>query len=606
MAIVTFNKKQFEKDIGKLTENLKDKIAMFGTPIEKIENQEIQIEIFPDRPDLLSYQGYKRSFLAFLGKKTGLKKYKIKKPEKNYKVNIDSSVKDVRPYTACAIVKGIKLSDDKIKEIIEIQEKLHTTVGRKRKKLAIGIYPLEEIKLPITYKALEPDKIKFTPLESSRKMSGLEILQRHPVGKDYAHLLAGKTKFPIFIDANKNILSMPPIINSQLTGKITKKTKDVFVECSGYDFDLLKKCLNIIVTSLSDIGGTIYQMKLKYKKRELTPDLSTEKMKISLENTNKTLGLNLNEKQLKSLLEKMGYDYEKGFVQIPNWRLDILHEVDLIEDVAIAYGYDKFKPEIPSISTIGHEDPKETIKRKIAETLASIKFLEVSNYHLTNPNNQFKKMGIPEKQKKEFIKVEDSKTDYTILRKDLSHYMMKVFSENVDAEYPQKIFEIGKVFRETTQEDRKLIDKKSLRAGQDTVSKFGGNLQETEHLATAISPADFTQIKQVLKYLSRMLNIEIKSQETEDFPLHFIDGRVAEIILTNEDSDKLDSTKKREGGTFKSKKLGIAESEKKGSNSQIKIGYIGEIHPRILKNWKLKMPVVLFEISLEEIFEELI
>ena len=254
MANVKFNKQIFEKEIGKLTEDMQNKIALFGTPLESLDENEVELEIFPNRPDLISYQGFKRSFLAYLGKETGLKKYNLNKPEKDFKVIIDSSVDNVRPFTACAIVKELKLDDEKIKELIEIQEKLHTTVGRKRKKLAIGIYPLEKIKLPITYKALEPDKIKFIPLEMDREMSGLQILQRHPTGRDYAHLLAGKTKFPVFTDAENNVLSMPPIINSQLTGKIDTNTTEVFVECSGFDFEILNKCLNIVVTSLADIG----------------------------------------------------------------------------------------------------------------------------------------------------------------------------------------------------------------------------------------------------------------------------------------------------------------------------------------------------------------
>ena len=107
MAIITIDKKTFEKEIGKLNEKLKEKIDMFGTPIEEITKNEIHIEIFPNRPDLLSYQGFKRSFLAFLEKKPGLKQYNLNKPEKNYKVMIDSSLKTIRPYTACAIVKGV-------------------------------------------------------------------------------------------------------------------------------------------------------------------------------------------------------------------------------------------------------------------------------------------------------------------------------------------------------------------------------------------------------------------------------------------------------------------------------------------------------------------
>jgi len=545
MAIINFTQKQFEKDFGKLNENMQNKIAMFGTPLEKIEEGEVQIEIFPNRPDMLSYQGFKRAFSAFLGKKVGLKKYKINKPEKNYKVNVHSSVKDVRPYTACAIVKGLRLNNEKIEELIDIQEKIHITLGRKRKKLAIGIYPLEKIKLPITYKALEPDKIKFRPLESPKEMSGLEILQKHPTGKEYAHLLSGKTTFPIFIDSNKEILSMPPIINSELTGKIDEKTRDLFIECSGFDLDLLKKCLNIIVTVLNEMGGKIYQMKLNYGK---TPNLETEKMKISLENANKLLGLNLTEKQLEQNLRKMGHDYHKGIVEIASWRTDILHEVDLIEEVAIAYGYENFIPEIPKISTIGQEDPKETLKRKISDILAGLNMLEVSNYHLTNKENQFIKMGISKKQIKSFIEVEKSKTDYDLLRENLTHYLLKNLSENVDAEYPQKIFEIGTVFE--------------LKSNK---------INEKEKLGIALTPSNYTEIKQILGYLSAMINVEFNIEESKNTPNGFIDGRTAEIFL--------------------------------GKTS---IGHMGEIHPKILNNWKIKMPIALLEIDLEKIFEKLL
>jgi len=548
MAIVNINKKEFEKDIGKLDGKMLERIAMFGTPIEEMDENrgEFQIEVFPNRPDLLSYHGFKRSFLAFLGKKTGMVTYKANSPEKDYEVIIDSSVKDVRPYTACAIVKNLKLNDLLIKELIEIQEKLHITVGRKRKKLAIGIYPLEKINLPITYKALEPDKIKFIPLESSREMSGLQILQRHPTGKEYAHLLAGKAKFPIFIDENKNVLSMPPIINSELTGRVTGETKDVFVECSGHDFEVLKKCLNIIVTTLAEMGGKIYQMELSGKKKAVTPDLSSQKRNLSLKNTNKLLGLNLTEKELRLLIEKMGYNYERGVVEIPSWRMDVLHEVDLIEDVAIAYGYENFVPEIPEISTIGKEDFRETIKRKISEILNGLEMIEVSNYHLTKKQDQFTKMGILEKQEKGFIEVEESKTDYSILRKDLTHYLLKILSENVDREYPQKIFEVGKVF----ESENKLV--------------------ERENLAVAITPGNFTEIRQVIEYLFRMVGVEVKLEELEISFEHFIDGRAVSINLDGK-----------------------------------QIGFVGEVHPKILKNFRVKMPVALFEIELEGIFSRL-
>jgi len=550
MAIVNINKNQFEKDIGIFNEKMQTQIAMFGTPIESISEDEIQIEVFPNRPDLLSYHGFKRSFLAFLGKKTGFKSYVVNKPEKDYTVIIDSSVKDVRPYTACAIVRGLILDDKKIKEIIDMQEKLHVTIGRKRKKVAIGIYPLEKIRLPITFKALEPDQIKFMPLEMDRELSGLEILQRHPAGKEYAHLLAGKAKFPIFLDSANQILSMPPIINSQLTGRVDSKTKDVFIECSGFDFEILKQCLNIIITSLAEIGGKIYQMGLQYGylKKEKTPALDSRKMKISLTNTNKLLGLELKEKQIKELLERMGYNYKAGVAEIPAWRTDILHEVDLIEDVAIAYGYENFIPEIPEISTIGSADKKETIKRKISEIFSGLGMLEVSNYHLTKKEDQTEKMGLPEKEA-DSISVIESKTEYNILRQNLSHFLLRNLSENVDSEYPQKIFEIGKVF-----------------------TLFSGRIMEKESLALAISPGNFTEARQSAEYLFKMIdkNIDIKESETKA-PSHFVDGRVSKIIFNGKE-----------------------------------IGFMGEIHPRVLQNWRIRMPVALCEIELDDILSELI
>ncbi|MBS3086042.1 phenylalanine--tRNA ligase subunit beta [Candidatus Pacearchaeota archaeon] len=543
MAVVSFNKKTFEKEIGRLNEEMQHKIAMFGTPLESVTDKEVQIEIFPNRPDLLSYQGFKRGFLAFLGKKTGLKICKIHKPEKDYLVIIDKSVERIRPYTACAIIKGLTFNNEKIKEIIDMQEKLHATVGRKRKKAAIGVYPLEKIKLPITYKALEPDKIKFIPLESEKEMSGLEILQKHPAGRNYADLLAGKEKFPIFIDANSNILSMPPIINSQLTGKITEQTKDVFIECSGFDFEILKKCLNIIATNLADMGGQIYQMELRYKYKEITPDLKPEKMKLNINNANKLLGLKLKEQQVRIFLEKMGYNYTKSTAIIPAWRTDILHEVDLIEDIAIAYGYDKLIPEVPNISAIGQQNQRESMKNKVAGILTGLNLIEISNYHLTTKQDQFTKMGLNEKQGG-IIEVEESKTNYNILRQNLTHYGLKILSENIDVEYPQRIFEIGKIFEDKNEK-----------------------ITEQENLCITLAPGNFTELKQILEYLGKMLETEIKLGEPEqEYPSHFIEGRVAEVFINNKPA-----------------------------------GFLGEIHPKIMKNWKLKLPVVLLEIRLDEV-----
>ena len=539
MTILNIPRKIFEKEIGKIDENLKEKINLFGTPIEALDDDKIDIEIFPNRPDLLSYQNYKNSFLSFIGKKSGLISYKVNKAEKDFIVNIENSVKDIRPFTACAIVKGLKLDNDKIKEIIDIQEKLHLSLGRKRKKAAIGIYPLEKIKLPIKYEARNPEDIKFQPLEFPNVINGKQILNKHPAGKEYSHLLEGFDKYPVFIDSNNEILSMPPIINSHNTGKIDENTKDVFIECSGYNLELLNKILNIIVITFSEMGGKIYQMKLKYGNKEIiTPNLNPIPMKISIENTNKLLGLNLKELEIKKLLEKAGYNYSKGNVLTPAWRVDILHEVDLIEDIAISYGYDKFIPEIPKISTIGKIDRIAILKEKISELLIGLGLIETSSYHLINKDT-IKKIGL---SPNDFIKVNNSKTEYEYLRKDLSSFLLKILSENVDVEYPHEIFQLGRIFDE---------------------------YNEKESLAVSLTPGNFTKVKQILEYLGKNFDIELSVKQTKIFPPYYIEGRVAEVIF----------------------------------NGKV-IGYLGEVHPSILKSLRIKMPVGLFEISLDEIYKK--
>ncbi len=545
MTLININRREIEKICGNSGDDELEKfINLFGTNVEDIKEDEIILEIAPNRPDLLSSQGFLRAIKAFSGKEPGLKKYTINKPEKDFKIKIDSSVSEVRPFTTCAIVKNLFFDDEKIKTIIDLQEKLHSTIGRNRKKSAIGVYPLEKIKLPITYTAKKPDEIKFIPLGYDNEMTANEILQRHPTGREYAHLLQKHKKFPVFIDANKKILSMPPIINSHDTGKITENTREVFIECSGFDFEVLKKTLNIIVSTLIDMGGRAYSMELNYNgKKAITPDFSYEKFKINIENVNSLLGLNLKEKEIERLLLKMGYDYKKSRIKIPPWRTDILHEVDIIEDLAIAYGYNNFQPEIPQISTIAYQNPESKIKNKIAEILSGIGLTEVSTYHLIK-EEEAKLMKIQDKKE-----VENSKTEYKILRPNLLIPALRILSENNDAEYPHKIFELGAVFSN---------EKKNRK-------NYESGIAESEHLIIAISPANFTEMKQIFNYLIKMLGINYELQEF--YKEGLIRGRIASINLNKNN-----------------------------------VGYLGELHPETLKSFGIKMPVSVIEISLNEIF----
>ncbi|MBN2881691.1 phenylalanine--tRNA ligase subunit beta [Candidatus Woesearchaeota archaeon] len=548
MPSVKLSKKTVLDLVGKkLTDKeLTERIPMLGTDLDEVTDTEISVEIFPNRPDLLSEQGFARALSSFLGINIGLRKYVAKKS--NYKMIIESSVKTVRPYTACAVVKNLKFNDEKIKEIIQIQEKLHVTFGRNRKRAAIGIYPMEHIKFPIYFKADDPNKIKFQPLEYPRELTALQILSMHPTGRDYGHLLEGLDKFPYFIDANNNILSLPPVINSHNTGRITDNTSEVFIECSGFEKHVLNKCLNMIVTALADMGGEIYEITVenKHEKSEyILPDLKPEEMTLNLEYTNKVLGLNLTKTQAKECLEKMGYGVTKDTVLVPAYRSDVIDNIDLVEDIAIAYGFENFEPIIPKVSTIGKEDPIEIFKQKIREVLAGFGLYETKTYNISSSAMQTEYMNV----EIPIIKLANSLTiDFDCLRAWVTPSLMAILKQNKSYEYPQSYFDFGRVFKKTGEGET--------------------GITESERLSVVLCGPDFdfTKIKQILDAIFVALGKEYDMKSTKHDS--FIPGRVGRVSYENKE-----------------------------------IAYMGEIHPQILENFELEMPVAALELNITDLFE---
>jgi phenylalanyl-tRNA synthetase beta chain len=550
MPTVTFSKKSVEELMGKKLplEELKDRISMLGTDLEKIEGDEIVVEIFPNRPDMLSEAGFARALSAFTGIRPGLRTYEVKK-SKGYKVNIDGSVKDVRPNTACAVVKNVNFDEERIREFIQLQEKLHVTFGRNRKKLAIGIYPLEHIKMPIRYLAKDPSKIRFRPLDSDIEMTGKEILHDHPAGREYAHLLDGKPLYPVFEDGAGEILSMPPIINSHKTGRITEQTRDVFVECSGFDRRVLEQCINIITASLSDLGGEIYGVEVSYGNEKFTtPDLMPKEMKLDKKYISKMIGLDISDSALKDLLARMGHGLKGTKVLIPAYRTDILHPIDVAEDIAIAYGYENFEPELPNVATVGEEDGLEVFKSRIANILVGLGLVETLSYHLSDKETDINRMLADNDP----VELANSLTrDRSILRSWILPSLMQILSENTNREYPQKIFEMGVTFRKDQKTSTGVDERQQLSivlCGQDN---------------------DFTSARQVIELLMAGLGIEF-SLEKVDHP-SMIPGRAASIVS--------------------------------GSH---RLGFLGELHPQVLVNYSLTMPAAAIEIDLKGLYELLL
>ena len=540
MAKLHFPRKLIEQNL-KLDNSTIADLSLFGTPLESLTDEEVELEISANRPDLLSAYGFLRAFQAYKGKKTGLKKYTVAHDHRpNYTVILDKRVKSCpRPHTVCAVVKNLSLTDATLKEMIQLQEKLALTLGRQRRKFGIGVYPLEKINFPARYEARKPADIEFIPLGFTKPMNAHQILQKHPMGKAYAHLLNGAERFPIFTDAKKQILSLLPIINSQDTGHVTTQTKDIFVECSGNDLITINAALSIFVTFCAEIGGTIEAVEMRGDKKYIAPDLKAKTIKLNKKTLEQTLGITLAEKEIAQLLARMGHDYKKGIVAYGCWRTDVLHEVDIIEDIAIAYGYDKFTPLIQEVPTIGEEAFESKVDTKIVESLVGLGFLETSSLHFITAEEK-------EKGKAEHsIEVENPRTEYAYLRPNLLIPTLRTLAHNLHAEYPHKICETGIVF-----------------------SQNFAQIKEKQHLIIAHTPANFTIIKQALDYLFRMLNLNYELKETQVGG--FIDGRTASVILEGKE-----------------------------------IGFMGELHPATLREWKLKMPLAVAEISLEHIYQKL-
>ena len=544
MPTVNFDKNEFISLLGKVVDDqtLSDRISMIGTDLEKV-NPEIVVEVFPDRPDMLSIEGFTSALKGFMGIEKGPIEFKVH--NSSYEGVVDPKVKSVRPFAVGAIVKGINFDDDTIRSLMQIQEKLHITHGRNRKKVAIGVHDLDKIKFPIKYTTM-PRDFSFIPLEFDKNLTIDEILKTHPKGVAYAHLLSEFKECPIWIDDTGQVLSMPPIINADHT-KVTEKTKNLFLDITGTHRKSIEYALNIILMGLFIRGGNIHSLKLNDEGKDwIYPNLNREKIELDLSYCNKILGLNLSENETADLLMNMRYGIsskskDKIVVEIPPYRADILHPIDLVEDVSISYGFENFIPEIPKIATIGQENSIEVFIRKIEEVMVGFNFIEVKNYILSNEDVLITKML---DNKRKLVKTRNAvNTEFDTVRSSLLPLILKTLVSNSHYEYPQNIFEVGIVVP-----DQNLIEK--------------------QYLSCAIChpKANFSEIKGVFNGLLSSFGLQYSVKE-EDYPF-FIEGRSCTLEID---------------GAY--------------------VGKMGELNPEVLYNFKLEMPVSAFEINLSAIFD---
>ena len=536
MPVVRIYYEDMERLIGASKETIMGRLAMMGADIGKrAEEEYVDVEFFPDRPDLYSAEGVARAMQGFLGLKTGLVDYEVRQGP--IVLQVEESVKSVRPIIGCAVVRGLSFTSEAIESLMGLQEDLHWGLGRNRRKVAIGVHDISRVTPPFRYFGEDPER-KFVPLDYAEEMSMHEILEKHPKGKGYGHILKGCERYPLIVDAKDQVLSFPPIINGELTS-VTEETEDLFIDVTGMD-GMVYKALNIVVTSLAERGGQIESVLVKRSEGDfVSPNLQPSAWTVETSEANRLIGFDLSSQELAECLRGMRFGAVANGsaveVLVPAYRADIMHSWDIFEDAAKAYGFDRLDARLPGTVTVGRAHPSELRKGEIREVMAGLDYLETMPFTLTNEKVHFQWMRRSPEGAGAVHVMHPISELHTILRTSLLSSLLEIFSMNQHHPLPQRLFAVGDVVKE-----------KKTRM----------------HLAAASihSGADFSEIRSALDAVLRELAVAAEIVPSQDGAL--LPGRGGDILVEGR-----------------------------------KIGCFGELHPLVLNSFGLEQPAVGLEIE---------
>ena len=539
MPVVELSYSRLQKLIGNVTKRqISDSLPFLGLDIESEDKDNVRIEYSPNRPDYSTDFGIALGMQGLLGVKTGAIKLKIKS-SKQYRINVDSSVSKVRPFVTGIVAKNGRIDDKTIKQLMAMQEDLHFGIGRKRKKSSIGIHDLDKIYFPLSYATVKRNH-KFIPLASENEMTISQILQETDVGKQYGFLLEHSQDVPLIVDSNKNTVSLPPVINAAET-TVTTKTKNLFVEITGINKEDAEDMLSVVATILQSAGFSLESVSISGAKNS-SPELKERKISISPQLTNQILGLELSPSKIASSLKKsrLNATVKEKIITctVPPYRFDIFGEMDLVEEVALGYGINKLEPILSPSQTIGQTNPVSLKLKSLEQVMIGLGFAEALNSSLSSKRILY---DMTNREPEKIISVLDSKSmEHTILRDAIFPGLLENLSRNIHESYPQKLFETGTVFT------------------------MGAPISEKINFTcvSAHKDANFTEIKSVLQSCLKIgFGIDV-STKTLPHP-SFEKGRSASIVLDDKE-----------------------------------IGVIGEISSKIKDEYKIRVPVVCFELSL--------
>jgi phenylalanyl-tRNA synthetase beta chain len=512
----------------------------------------IRLDLLPVRPDMFDVGGLARTLRAYVGMQPGLRQYTLAAPsiEVEVKPGLDES-DCFRPCIVCAVVRNVRFDSDSLKELMRLQENLHWALGRDRKRASIGVYDLEGLASSLVYRPVAPEELTFTPLGWHTPKTPKEILEQHVKGVAFAHLLDGFSRYPLLADERGQVLSMPPIINSEET-RVSLDSHDLFMDVTGPRLEVVEKALNIIVTSTLEAfeDATAEQVEIIYPsgRRYFTPDLSPQLMTLDLQQTRKLVGIDLTPKIAADALERMGHGVELSIgdeirVSIPPYRSDFLHQRDLMEDLAIGYGYHRIPRVLVPTMTVGSAVPDAERAAVARRALTGLGGIEVMTLILGNEEGQYSMFGRETPDDAALI-ANPISAEQTLLRTWLLPGLLQTLSRNTSRELPQEIFEVGDVVLVDEQAEARTRDKKKAA------------------IALTGSGIGFADIRSMMDSL--LLELGLSLQIRPASRPYYLEGRAAELV------DQHDAVQ----------------------------GEFGEIHPRVLEGFNLGHPVAVGEVFL--------
>ncbi|MFB6195545.1 MAG: phenylalanine--tRNA ligase subunit beta [Haloplanus sp.] len=552
----------------KSDEEFVDDLFALGLEYEgETEEGDLQLEFGPDRLDRLSVEGIARSLRYQYGDDRGV--YVPNTNDPDWTVVVDESVPEERPYVTGAVIRGVDFDEAALDSLIQLQEKLHATMGRKREKGAIGIHDLTMLKgerydpdegagtKSITYRGVDPDGDRFVPLDADSEMTPAEVLAEHPTGETYAPIVRDYGRYPAIYD-EIGLFSFPPVINGRRT-EVSTDSRDLFVELTGTDQWTIDRMCNVICYALAARGATIEEVEVAYPDDTLVrPDFDVEEKTVTHERIEGMLGIDLDVEETVDLFERSGLDaaveetgddeiaYE---VSVPPYRTDVLHPLDLVDDVGRAYGFNDLDPRYPDVATVGGRHDRSTLEAAARTTLVGLGFEDLLDFHMISEAENYDRMGVDPGTDvvgggDPVTITEPYSEDYTMLRTWALPSLLMVLENNTHRAYPQDLAEIG------------------LAAVADDDENTGVAERRTVAAVLARHDATYEDAKARLAALCADFDVDLETPATEH--PSFIDGRVADVVVDGETA-----------------------------------GVIGEIHPRVLVDHDLELPVAAFEFRLD-------